>query len=214
MKNNTQGMAPAPVDLAYAVPDLDTMISPRAGCGPELSGEEKHIAFTRRQDGDGRLRPRVLLDQDKFAALVVTNRLIQEKHGLHRKIHRSIQILMQCVIVTFAVSEDQHRWLVLPLLPAPVEQCIMGVGKPGFELKARHPAVRDGHKVRIELRTKPLNKIREGIAKILVFSASEAMAFHRYGLSEAGVPFVEAAEFPGLGTAQQTPDMRMPLLIQ
>ena len=110
MENDPERMPGPLIDFAHSVTHLRAIESSLPFDGAEVGGEQKHIAPARFQDDRFRLCSRYLLRHHELPPGVVRLRLIEEQHQLHGKKDVSIQVLVQRVMASRAVSKNEDGW--------------------------------------------------------------------------------------------------------
>src|SRR5713226_2614940 len=100
------------------MPHLRTVIPPRTGGGPVASSEDDDLPLLR---GDGfttGLGARSLLDQQELTAGVIAVASAKKACKLEREHHLAVQILMQAVVASGFVGQEQRRRLCLSMFEA------------------------------------------------------------------------------------------------
>ena len=109
MEDHADGVAMAGTDPA----DTMTQINPiRSACplhGPVMHSKGDRVALPERNHLGPRLHPRPLLRQHELAAFEIAPRLRQQDRDLQREYMLAIEILMQAVVVTLAILQQQRR---------------------------------------------------------------------------------------------------------
>src|SRR6266567_2088013 len=99
----------------------------------------------------------------------------------------TVKILVQAVVVTWAVLQQQGRWLALSGIMTPFDEVIMLAGIADLKTHGRVPTIGDGRKPWIKGRPKSGNNIRQRIAEVFVFTASKAVPRHNDAAAEKNV---------------------------
>jgi hypothetical protein len=170
---------------------VDAVVSPAAPGGTGVGGEQEHIPPGRPQDVRLGLGPGHLLRQDELSPGIVLLRLVEEQDQLQGKINFPIEVLVQGVESTFPVLQDEYGGLVLPVVPANLEQGFVLRRIPPLLSQDLHPTVGDGGQVGIDAAADILYQAREGILEILVFAHAEPVALHADGLPVSPLRVVE-----------------------
>src|SRR6476646_6849415 len=113
MENNPQGVPRATKHAAYPVPQVDAVEASRTLHWSVSSCKNNRLPLIPSHHLGLRLRPRLLLHQDEFAAFPFAPRLPQQEHHLQRKANLSVEILMQTVISARFIMKHQWRGLSL-----------------------------------------------------------------------------------------------------
>src|SRR6266403_3930579 len=107
-------MAVAGADPAYAMAHVYAVESARALRGPNMHGESHGVSLSQRHHLGPRLHSRPLLGQHEFAAGKIAARFRKKDHDLQRKHMLAIEVLMQAVVVTGPILQQQRRRPALP----------------------------------------------------------------------------------------------------
>jgi hypothetical protein len=103
---------------------------------------------------------------------------------LQREDLLTIEILMQTVVIARSVVEEERRGPGLPGTMTADEKCGMLVRISHIDIQGGVPAVSHAGQGRIQRMAQFRHQIGQGISKILVFTASEAVACHHDPTSE------------------------------
>ncbi len=169
------------------MPQVYPVCAARALHGSLPDGEDHTIAAGQWDDFGARLHARALLGNDEFAASEIEAGLGEQEGSLQREDKFAIHVLVQAIVVTGAVCEEQGRGLVLPCAVATLQESAVLRWESLGETHAFVPLIGDGRQVGVELLAQGSHDRRERIAEILIFSASEAMAGHHYPAAEDAV---------------------------
>src|SRR3989442_12798646 len=113
VKDDAESVAMAGTYPAHTVTCIHA-IAPAAALHRPMTDRKDHAAATfERQDFSPRLHSRPLLGQHELAAREVVAGLGEQKRDLQRKHMFSVEILVQAVVVAFAVLQHQRRSLGL-----------------------------------------------------------------------------------------------------
>src|SRR5690348_5068616 len=75
VKDHTEGVSMTGADPAYAMPEIDAVVSARPPNWPEMHGERHRVALGERHHVRPRLHARALLGQHEFTAGKIASRL-------------------------------------------------------------------------------------------------------------------------------------------
>src|SRR6267142_5666398 len=104
----------------------------------------------------------------------------------------AIEILVQAVVIVGPVPEQKRCWSDLAGFMAPRDKLGMLCRITNINSHRLVPSIGDRNKMRIDGRPEPLDKVRQRIAEVLVFTAPEAMAYHHNTTAEDVVFRVKA----------------------
>jgi hypothetical protein len=137
------------------------------------------------------LGARPLLDQEEVAALVVDPAPTEEAGELQREDDLAVEVLVQAVVATRLVVEQQGRRLRLALLPAPREQRAERGRMEHGRVERHLPLIGDGGQGRIRVHAERVDQRRQRRREVLVLADAEAVARHVDAAAEARVLAVE-----------------------
>src|SRR6476661_4726892 len=113
MEYDPQSVPRATKHAAYPVPQVDAVEPSRTFHWPVSRCKNNRLPLISADHLGPRLRPRLLLHQNEFAAFPFAPRLPQQEHHLQRKTNLSIEILMQTVVSARFIVKHQRRGLSL-----------------------------------------------------------------------------------------------------
>src|ERR1700674_5118876 len=179
---------------AHAMAKIDAIDPTRPLHGPVVDSEHHSITLAQEHHFGARLHARPLFCHDEFSPGKVAPRLGKQNRDLNREHVFTVEILMQAVVIAFAVFEDQWRRTQLAgSVAAPDElRVLCGVAHPdshGFV-----PAVGHRHQVRVNRRAQAANDAGEWIVEVLILPAPEAMPRHHDPAAEEFVTRVERSD--------------------
>ena len=160
MKDDSNRVTLARAKPAHAVPKVDAIGSPRSLDRPMTHRERYCVALAKRNHFWPRLHSRPLLGEDELTTREIPLGFRQEDCYLYRENVLPVNILVQAVEVTFAVSEEQWRRSRLSCIMASLQKLLVSVRILDFNFHSRVPAIRNRCEPGEERRTKTLNKIR------------------------------------------------------
>ncbi|ABA53703.1 hypothetical protein BURPS1710b_A0614 [Burkholderia pseudomallei 1710b] len=194
VEDDPERMALPGAHAAHAVPKIHAIDTARALHRAMMDGEHDRVALLERHDIGARLHARPLLGDHEFAAREIGARLREQNRRLQREYVLAIQILMQAVVVAFAIAQQQRCRTQLSGCAATLDEVRVLGGKPRVDAHLRMPAVRDRREVRVQRGAQRVDRARQRVAEILVFAAAEPVACHRHATSEQRVARVERGE--------------------
>ena len=127
MKDHAHGVAMSGSQPAHSVPETDAIGSARAVHRTVVDCEHHGIAPAQRHHLGPRLHAWPLLGQHEFTAGEIPLRLRQQNRELQRKDMLAVEILVQSVVVSGAVLQQERRGPRLPRLVAAREELGMRV---------------------------------------------------------------------------------------
>ena len=162
-------------------------------------GEDQRLSLFQDDHVAPRLCPRPLLNQQAFAAGIVSPAPAQDAGELERERHRAVQVLVQAVVAPRPVLEEQRRRLGLAVLGADGEKPfeILRVRLPSTT-QGRIPPIGDGGQPRIRLGAEGGDQPGERLGEVLVLSETEAIARHVDAATEPAVIGVEVDQVTAL----------------
>ena len=107
---------------ADAVAHVDAVDAARALHRPVMHRKDHAFALAQRHDLHARLHARPLLGQHELAAGEVASRIGQQDRELQREDVLAVKILVQAVVIAFAVLQQQRRRFGLSRLVAAREK--------------------------------------------------------------------------------------------
>src|SRR5207253_4653901 len=167
--------------------------------GPVARREDDDLALLGRHDLAARLGARPLLDQQELAAGVVDGRAGEKAGELQGEDDVAVEVLVEAVVSTRLVVEEERRRLGLAAAAAEGEER----GEIGRIARRRPerglPAIRDRRERRVGVDAERLDERRQRRGEILVVADAELVARHVHAASEAPVVGVERDQLGALG---------------
>ena len=108
--------------------DVYPVVATLAFDGTVLVGEDQHLALIEINSLPDRLCPRALGHEQELPARVVFFAAAQDRQNLEGEAHLAIDILVQGVVVTLLLAQDQRRRPHLSRLVAAVQELFEGAG--------------------------------------------------------------------------------------
>ena len=180
---------------AHAMAQVDPAENPRRALHrPMMHGKGHRVALTQRHHLGARLHARPLLGQHEFAAGEIAARFRQQDRDLQREHMLAIEVLMQAIVVAFAVLQQQRRRAGLPGGVAALQESVVAFGIADVDAHRLVPAIGDAGKLRIQRRAQLRDQVRQRIGKILVLAAAKAVASHDDAAAEARVIGIERGQ--------------------
>jgi hypothetical protein len=127
-------------------------IAAGAGHRPPARGEDDGLALPGLDGLAPRLGPRPLLDEQERASLMIEARPGEEARELEREGHLTVEVLVQAVVATGLIVEQQRRRPGLAGPPAEGEQAVEIGGVAPAGAQGLLPAVGDRGQRRVEAR--------------------------------------------------------------
>src|SRR5262249_35991675 len=109
VKDDAERVSTPGQDTAYTMAQGHAIGAALALRRPMADGEDHDVTLGERHHLALGLRPRPLLDQEKLAARELASRCAQQYRHLQREDAFAIEILMQAVVATRLVLEDERR---------------------------------------------------------------------------------------------------------
>ena len=124
MKDDAQGVPATGPNPADAVPQVDSIDTPGSPDRPLSDGEGHRISLSERDHFGAGLHPGTLFRHDELAARKVRSRPGQEHRELQREHMLTVNVLMQAVVVTGLILEQERGGPPLPGLMAPLKELV------------------------------------------------------------------------------------------
>src|SRR5260221_14184264 len=109
MKDDAERLSMTGKDAADAVLHLDAIAAARSLHRPVVQGEDHATTLLQWNDARSGLHARPLFGEHEFAACKIPLRFREQERRLQRKHVLSVKILMQAVVVAFAILQEQRR---------------------------------------------------------------------------------------------------------
>src|SRR5262249_55546534 len=153
---------------------VDPIDTARAFDRAVVHREDHAVTLAQRRYLSTRLHSRALLVEDELAAREILSRFPQQDGNLTRKDERAIDVLMQAVIVAFAILQEKRRRAALARFMAACDEGRMLFRVARWLAQSVVPAIGDPGQRRIEGLAQGRDQWWQGIGEIFVFAASEA----------------------------------------
>ena len=141
--------------------------------GAVLVGKDQHLALIEVDGLPDRLRPRALGHEQELPARVVFLSATQDRQDLEGEAHLAIDILVQGIVVTFLIAQDQRRRPHLYRLVAAVQKLFESAGIRLLRAQLLRPIVSYLRERRVESLPKPLHCFGQRVVKVLVHPRAE-----------------------------------------
>src|SRR5262249_12629316 len=161
---------------ADAMPKIHSIHTARTLRGPVMYGEDDAVSLTQAHDPRSSLHAQPLLGHHKLASLEVSFGFGEKDRQLQRKDVLSVKILMQTVVVSRLILQQQWSWLRLSSFVTALNEVGMLLGKTHINSQRRIPPVCDRYEMRISRGSQFRDQLRQRISEVFVLTASEAMA--------------------------------------
>src|SRR5207244_1334684 len=138
---------------------------------PMMHGEDDGIPLAKRHDLRARLHARPLLGDDELTSREILPRLREQDRHLQREDTLSVEVLVQAVVVTRAVREQQRGRSGLAGLVAASEKLRMLARVPHGHTQSLVPAVGERRELWVEGGTQRGDERRQGVDEVLVLTA-------------------------------------------
>ena len=152
--------------------------SARALNWPVVHRKDDALALMQLYDLGSGLHARPLLGENERAAGEILHRIRQQERNLQREYERAINVLMEAVVVAFAILEQKRRRLGLSRAVTPLEELCMAVWKIGLDAKRSTPSIGDPGQWRVKRVAQCGNRFRQWIGEIFIFAPPKAMLRH------------------------------------
>src|SRR5262249_32735413 len=139
-----QGVALAAEEAAHPVSHRRTIRAARALHRAVARGEDDRLALLEMHDVPARLGSRPLLNEEELASREVLAGLAQEHGELEGKDYVAVEILVQAVVATGLVAQEERGGLTLPTPSAQSEQPREIGRMPHTRPERRLPAIGNG----------------------------------------------------------------------
>ena len=176
------------------MPQVDAVSSARALDRAVVNGKRDSVSLSQRHYFRPRLHTRALFGDHEFAAGEIAARFGQQDCCLNREYVLAIEVLMETVVVAFAVLEGQRCRFVLPGVVTALKEFGVVFRIAGLNSHPGVPFVCQRRQLRVQGRTKIRDYRWKRVAEVLVFSASKTMAGHYYAAAENIVPRIERSK--------------------
>jgi hypothetical protein len=163
-----------------------------------MNGKGHSVSAPQGHDFRSGLHPRTLLGQHELPTGKFFSRLGQQDCHLYGKYVLAIQILMQAVIVGFAVLQEQRRGLILSGGVTSVEELLVPFGIAHVDFHGFIPAIGNDGKFGIECCPQMRDEARQRVSKILVLPFTETVPRHHHPASKLGIVRIRCRHFPAL----------------
>src|SRR5665213_1068291 len=195
VKDHAEGMAVAGTDPADAMAEINAIVSARPRDRPVMHSKSHRIALRQRHHFRPRLHARPLLRQHEFAAGEISSRFRQQDRDLQREYVFTVEILMQAIVVAFAILQQQRRRPLLAGGMATPEEGIVTLGIADIDAHRLVPAIGDLAQPPIQRRPQFRDQGRQRIGKILVLAAPETVSSHHDPAAKLAVVGIERGEY-------------------
>jgi hypothetical protein len=152
-----------------------------------VDSESHGIALAKWHHFRSRLHPRSLFRKHELSTGKVAHWFWEKNRYLYRKYVLAIEILVQAVIVSLAILEEQWRGPDLSGVVTALDELLMPIWIANLDTHSKIPAVGDRRQLWIERRPQAPNKAGERIAEVLVLSPAEAVSSHDDAAAEDAV---------------------------
>jgi hypothetical protein len=160
VKNDPEGVPFSAAQPADTVPHVDAIDSPCSLDGAVVNGKGNGVSLTKANNLRPGLHPGTLLRKNKLAAREIPLGLRQKDSNLYRESVFAVKILMEAVVVAFAVLQQQRRWLRLPGAVAAFQEIAMPLRILHVDLHREIPSVGNGRQFRIKALAQFLDEVR------------------------------------------------------
>src|SRR5262249_24919261 len=144
-------------DATDAVAVIDAVEPTGALHGSVMDGEHGSVTLPQRDHLGARLHSRPLLGKNELASFEVVSGLRQQGRHLQGEYVLAVKILMQTVVITFPVLQQQRRRAALARHVATLEELGVTRRKPYRVAQLLIPSVGNGCQARIEHRPQARN---------------------------------------------------------
>ncbi len=149
MEDDAQRVALAGVYGADAVFHGYAVVAVGAFDGPEVGGEQEHIALAGLEHDSPGLRSGALFREYELAAGIVFTGFVEEEDELYREEEIAVEVLVERVVTAFAVLQDEDGGLCLSFAVAEGLQCLEFRRVSAGNVERFHPGIGDGSQVRV-----------------------------------------------------------------
>jgi hypothetical protein len=214
MKDDAKSMTVPGTQTAYAVPQVDAIRATRPLHWAMMYGKRDRITLAKRNHLRPRLHARALFSQYKFPARKILFRLGQQDRYLYRKDVLAVEILMQAIVVTLPILQQQWRRPQLPGIMTSPDEVGVTFRVPDFIPHCGVPAIRSGREPLIEGYSQVCDDLGQRITEVLVFAAPKAMPRHHDAASKEAILWIELSQCLALVRRQDAFEQRAPSSVE
>jgi hypothetical protein len=170
---------------------------------PLAHREDDPVALAQAHDLGARLHARPLLGQYELAAGEVASGLGEQDRDLERKDMRSVNVLVQAIVIAGAIAQQKRRRPHLTGgMASGAERLVLG-GVANIDSHRRVPAVGERREPPIKAAAQPDDQVRQRIGEVFILAPAKTMARHHDPRAEAGVVRVKRRQGPAVLCRQQ-----------
>jgi hypothetical protein len=140
-----------------------------------MHGEGYGVALTKRNYLWPRLHARTLFGKYEFSAGKIPRRLRQKNGHLYGENVLAVKVLVQTIVITLAVLQEQGRWPRLTGIVASLNEFRVRLGIADIDTHRDVPTIRNRGEPRIDSVAKLCDDFGQRIVEILVLASSKAM---------------------------------------
>ena len=163
-----------------------------------MHGKSHSIAPTQRNDLRPGLHAWTLFRQHKLAAHKLLSGFREQNGHLYWEDMLPIEVLMQAVIIAFAILQQQRSRPDLSRIMASSDKIGMHLRITHLRPHGRVPTIRNRRKPGIDHGTQPFDNSGQRITEVLILSTSKAMPPHHDTASKVPVLRIEFGQDPTL----------------
>jgi hypothetical protein len=214
MKDDPQRVTVPRAQPAHTVPHVNAIAAAFALHRTMVYRESHSITLTKRNDLWPRLHARTLFGKYKFSACKVGPWLRQQDRHLYGENMLAVKVLMQTVVVTLAILQQQGRWPQLSGIVASLEEFRMRLWIGDLDSHQAVPAIGNLCQSRIDGCSNLGNELGQWIVEVLIFASSETMSRHDDAASKEAVVWVERGQSLALIHRQDTLEDRVAVVVK
>src|SRR5258705_2024812 len=176
------------------MPQVDPIRAARSLYRTMMYREGHSVTLAQRNYLWPRLHAGTLFGKYEFASGEIPSRLRQQDSYLYWEDMFTVEVLVQTVVITFAILQKQWRGSELSCIMASLEEFVVLVGIAYIDAHSDIPAVGDRSETRIERRPKLLNHLGQRIAEVFVLTAPKSMSPHDNAAAKEVILWIHAGK--------------------
>src|SRR5438105_6972327 len=178
VEDHSDRMAMAGADAADAVSQINAVEPARPLHRAMVHGKGDRIALAERHYFRPRLHARALFGQYELAAGEIAPRFRQEDRDLQREHMLAVEILMQAIVITGLILQQQRGGPGLARGMTAFQECLVAIGIADIDAHRLVPVIGDIVEPPVERGPQPRDQIGKRIGEIFVFAAAKAVTSH------------------------------------
>jgi hypothetical protein len=214
VEDDAKRMAVSRAQATDTVPKIDAIGSPLTRHRAVMDGKGHSITLAQRNNFRSGLHARALFRKYKLATRKISRRLREQDCHLDREDVLAVNVLVEAVIVSFPILQEQRGWPKLFRIMASPKEISVPLGIVYVHAHRQVPTVGDGRKPGIDGSPKFRNDIGQRIAEVFVLAAPEPMTSHDDTASKKIIIRVQSGEGFTLVTREDPFEHRSPPMVK